>query len=193
MVKKVRLERQSGSSNFLNINQIQVFDKDGNLITGVGASSSSVINGDATNFGANKLIDGTVDHGNKPAHTNSSDAEWMQIELPSEKAVSKVIIYNRTDCCSDRIMNSTLKLIDGSGTDVKTFSITYNQPVYVWKTPFFDGAAATSSYRPEPISFGYLTEVGPIERAKLPRRQDTTSFNPEPITSSGGDYWELTQ
>jgi len=55
------------------------------------------------------------------------------------------------------------------------------------------GDTTTSTYSPEPISFGYLTEVGPIERAKLERRQYTTSFNPEPITSSGGDYWELTQ
>jgi hypothetical protein len=54
-------------------------------------------------------------------------------------------------------------------------------------------ASGTSTYRPEPISFGYLTEVGPIERAKLERRQYTTSFNPEPITSSGGDYWDVTQ
>jgi hypothetical protein len=189
MVKKVRLERQTGSSNYLNINQIQVFDKDGVLITGMGASASSIIAGDASNYGPNKLIDGTTEHGSKLAHTNPSDTEWFQLELPTEKAVSKVVIYNRTDCCSDRIMNSTLKLMDGTGADVKTFSITYNQPVYVWKVPFFDGATATSSYRPEPISYGHLAEVGPINRAELPRRRIPTSFDPEPITSTADDYW----
>jgi len=60
-------------------------------------------------------------------------------------------------------------------------------------TTLATAATTTSTYRPEPISFGYLTEVGPIERAKLERRQYTTSFNPEPITSSAGDYWDLTQ
>lgn len=50
-----------------------------------------------------------------------------------------------------------------------------------------------STYNPEPISFGHFTEVGTIKRAELPRRQDTSSFNPEAITSSGSDYWDLIQ
>jgi len=48
----------------------------------------------------------------------------------------------------------------------------------------------TSSYRPEPISYGYLTEVGPSVKP-APNPQAAQSFDPEPITSSGADYMGL--
>lgn len=51
-------------------------------------------------------------------------------------------------------------------------------------------ASGTSTYRPEPISYGYLTEVGPSVKP-APNPQAAQSLEPEPITASGGDYMGL--
>lgn len=51
-------------------------------------------------------------------------------------------------------------------------------------------ASGTSTYRPEPISYGYLTEAGPSVKP-APNPQAAQSFEPEPITASGGDYMGL--
>ena len=189
-VKKVRVERKSGSSNYLHLNQIQIFNQDNTLITGLGASSSSVISNDATNYGANRLIDGTLEHGNKPAHTNASDTEWFQVELPTETIVSKVALYNRTDCCSDRIVGSVVKLINAAGETVKSYDINYNQPVYVWRAPFMDGVQASSSYMPEPFSLGWLSGV-PASKPEPPKRRAPDDAVPEPITSGAMDYFGM--
>jgi hypothetical protein len=38
-------------------------------------------------------------------HTNDEQGAWWQVDLGSRKKISKIIIYNRTDCCVDRLSN----------------------------------------------------------------------------------------
>lgn len=78
---------------------------------GVAAQSSTCWGGEAS-----RAIDGNTNQqwgGNSIAHT--CDAGWWQVELQSEQAVSYVIIYNRLDCCSDRLNDAELQVLDGSG------------------------------------------------------------------------------
>ncbi|SSC10332.1 discoidin domain-containing protein [thiotrophic endosymbiont of Bathymodiolus puteoserpentis (Logatchev)] len=37
--------------------------------------------------------------------TKKEQGAWWQVDLGSEKKINKIIIYNRTDCCSDRLSN----------------------------------------------------------------------------------------
>ena len=43
------------------------------------------------------------------------------MDLQSEISFSKLIIYNRQDCCQDRLPWSTISLIDGSNMIVGTY------------------------------------------------------------------------
>ena len=46
---------------------------------------------------------------------------WWEVDLGSALAFSKVIIYNRQDCCQDRLSWSTISLIDGNDMIVGTY------------------------------------------------------------------------
>ncbi|CAC9431985.1 hypothetical protein BPUTSESOX_1040, partial [uncultured Gammaproteobacteria bacterium] len=37
--------------------------------------------------------------------TKKEQGAWWQVDLGSEKKINKIIIYNRTDCCADRLSN----------------------------------------------------------------------------------------
>jgi hypothetical protein len=54
---------------------------------GEGSDYSLLVDGDTTNLGF---------------HTNKSPGEWCTIDLGADKAITKVVVTNRTDCCQDR-------------------------------------------------------------------------------------------
>jgi hypothetical protein len=37
---------------------------------------------------------------------------WWQVDLGSQKKISQIIIYNRTDCCVDRLSNYQVSISD---------------------------------------------------------------------------------
>ena len=42
---------------------------------------------------------------------------WLQLDLGSAQRILEVKIYNRVDCCKDRLANHEIWLADGSGAD----------------------------------------------------------------------------
>ena len=38
-------------------------------------------------------------------HTQKEQGAWWQVDLGSKKNINQIIIYNRTDCCVDRLSN----------------------------------------------------------------------------------------
>jgi hypothetical protein len=38
---------------------------------------------------------------------------WWQVDLGEEKNINQIIIYNRTDCCADRLSNNVLDCVAG--------------------------------------------------------------------------------
>jgi hypothetical protein len=44
-----------------------------------------------------------IRNGTTFCHTNSGTGMWLQIDLGSQRAIGKVIVINRLDCCQDRI------------------------------------------------------------------------------------------
>jgi len=45
-------------------------------------------------------------------HTNSDQSAWWRVNLGSEKLIQKINIFNRTDCCSNRLTNYRVKIYD---------------------------------------------------------------------------------
>ncbi len=78
-------------------------------------------------------------------HTsNNSDNEWVDITLDSNRPIVQIKIYNRTNCCTDRILNSYVLMSTSpfpSGSDSASlaaaraqadfeFQILVDQPLY---------------------------------------------------------------
>lgn len=74
-------------------------------LAGSATSSSTYPGGDAS-----KVIDGDTNGvwaGGSVAHTQNTTAnEWITVDLGSVQYVDEIRIWNRTDCCSDRLSNA---------------------------------------------------------------------------------------
>ena len=53
-------------------------------------------------------------------HTCQQAAAWWMVDLGANKqyTITSVSIYNRSDCCDDRIVDSDIRILDESGTVV---------------------------------------------------------------------------
>jgi RHS repeat-associated protein len=116
----------------------------GNLAWGKATSQSS------TSFGgeSSRGVDGNTSGNwgdNSVTHTNNEHQPWWQVDLGSVQQIGTVRLWNRTDCCSDRLSNFWVLVSDNpfSSTDLTT---TINQ-------------AGVSSYYTAGTA-GLLTEKG---------------------------------
>jgi len=122
----------SGTNNAFELNNIHISlieaDPDPvNLAVVHGIATQST---DRVPDYASKAIDGNTDgaHGNNSVtHTSAnatSDPEpWWQVGLGANYNIETINIYNRTDCCSDRLNNFTVQVLDSNGNE--TFSQFY--------------------------------------------------------------------
>merc|ERR1712032_1529916 len=60
---------------------------------------------------------------NKFSHTNTGDAEWWKVNLGFVETVSKVIVYNRADCCAVRLDDAKVLLLDAAGNNLSELTI----------------------------------------------------------------------
>ena len=98
------------------------------LIPVVQATMSST-----NNMPASKCIDGVLMGGsNQLCHTspNNPHPPWLQLDIGQPRAIQRVIIYNRQDCCKDRLGVHEIWLSNDTG-----------KPTY----KCFSGIAATSN------------------------------------------------
>lgn len=75
-----------------------------NLASGKSANQSSTI---LANTGPEKAVDGNTS-GNYPvtnsiSHTNFNANAWWQVDLGASATLSSIVVWNRTDCCGDRL------------------------------------------------------------------------------------------
>lgn len=75
--------------------------------------SSSQFGGDP-----GRAVDGNIDgnwYDNSVTHTGRDAQAWWQVDLGTSKALGEVVVFNRTDCCTDRLSNFDILLSnDGS-------------------------------------------------------------------------------
>lgn len=57
-------------------------------------------------------------------HTENEPNAWIEIDLERDIPVKRIHIYNRTDCCSDRIVPALVTLKDDAGQIVWSEKIT---------------------------------------------------------------------
>jgi hypothetical protein len=57
---------------------------------------------------AGYAVDGNTDGeflNGSTTHTKKEQGNWWQVDLGSKKNINQIIIYNRTDCCANRLSN----------------------------------------------------------------------------------------
>ncbi|MFT3766207.1 MAG: discoidin domain-containing protein [Minicystis sp.] len=103
---------QLNGTNALSLAEVQVFRPGAqNLALGRTASQSSV----AFDGAPSRAVDGNTD-GNWGAssvtHTNTEAQPWWKVDLGSVQPIGTVMLFNRTDCCADRLGNFKVSVSD---------------------------------------------------------------------------------
>jgi hypothetical protein len=100
---------------YLQLSEVEVYGPESNFNLAINKPTKQ----SSTGWGgtSNKAVDGNKS-GNyrhrSTSHTNNHGS-WWQVDLRKEYDIGKIVIYTRTDCCTSRINNSNIQLIDSSG------------------------------------------------------------------------------
>ena len=73
--------------------------------------------------GANNAIDGKTDGNmlhNSVTHTQWESKPWWQVDLLSIFDLDQIVLWNRTDACSDRLSDFNVSVLDNSNTTIWT-------------------------------------------------------------------------
>ena len=90
------------------------------------------------------------------AHSGRYEVPWLIVDLGSSVPIYKIIIINRRDCCRERILGTTLSILDEVNTPVYISNpVTTTNIIYTWFPP-------NSDVKPDqPDDIGLTTPEGP--------------------------------
>lgn len=137
---------QLNGTNFLSLAEVMIFPP--NLARGKVATQSSTAT-DYPYLVASRAVDGYTDGyyaSNNTftiTHTNNEVQPWWQVDLEGSYNIGSIALYNRTDCCSDRLSNFR---IEGS-TDGFNFTQILNYPGTAGPLTILDVNATTRYVR----------------------------------------------
>lgn len=128
-VRFIRIEK---TNDYLSLAEVQVYDfNEMNIALGKTTKQSSTLHSGESH----KAVDGNTSGrywDGSVTHTNSSGRQWWEVDLEGNYSVKKIIIFNRTDCCENRINNSYIKF--------------YNQERKLLKTIFYGSSAPKKEF-----------------------------------------------
>lgn len=91
------------SDHFLNIAEVEVYGRGKNFALGKKVTASSLYPG----FPPSNIVNRNL---NDFAHTQNGKIEWFLIDLGAEYPIERVNIYNRRDCCKQRLRNVKIQI-----------------------------------------------------------------------------------
>jgi hypothetical protein len=72
------------------------------------------------------------------SHTELDYQAWWQVDLGSSRSIDDIVIWNRTDCCSERLSNFTVSVLNDNNSVVWSNSYS-NSPNPTLDIPSFSG------------------------------------------------------
>lgn len=116
----IRVENRTGNPQPLQLREVEVYDMNGinRALSGVATQStdldvareaSTAINGDKTTLTQYNI-----------SHTLSTANEWWELDLGQEYNISKIKVFNRVDCCFDRLNEYKLLLLNSQRDIIKS-------------------------------------------------------------------------
>ncbi|KAI0208018.1 hypothetical protein LSAT2_007353 [Lamellibrachia satsuma] len=91
---------------------IQVLTTADNIARGRPTNQTGVLCDGSAEKGNDGNINGHFNDGRSCTHTGDSNYPWWAVDLQSERLVTSVHIYNRVDCCSERLHDIRVGLKD---------------------------------------------------------------------------------
>ena len=155
--KTVQVARADNKAEWMNLLGIDVFDASGaRITTGITPTiTPAVYASDPNQFGPQYLIDGihaeSGASGMRLPHSTNDPNAAMTLDLGADKVISKIVIYNRTACCSDRINGCNLVVKKADGTAVLTIPLTGAKAIYTFSAPLTN-TSTSSTNTPEPYN-----------------------------------------
>ncbi len=103
----------AGDTRILSLAEVQVLaTASGNQLQRQGeANQSSVTHGGV----ASRATDGKVDQvyaNGSVTHSNSEKDPWWQVDLKKPQDIGAVRIFNRSDCCGERLSGAAIEILD---------------------------------------------------------------------------------
>ena len=106
------------SFNFLEVQVFDILNTNKALgVTGATASQSSTYNWSGSTFcpasiAIDGLTDGTGGVCEGLAHSETENDPWWMVDLGVSIEIDRVVIWNRVNCCSERLSNAAVLLMD---------------------------------------------------------------------------------
>jgi len=124
-VRFLRVSTTRGGDSYLQISQLVALNEYGvNVARGKSVSVYTAYTGTT----GSTAVDGNEIARNYPQiyHSATPNAnEYFVVDLGEPENISKVIYYNRLDCCKGRIIGATVQLNDIGNNVLKTLTINY--------------------------------------------------------------------
>ena len=90
-----------------------------NLALNGTASQSSISSGGSASRAIDNNTNGKWNSGSV-THTKNATNSWWQVDLKQDADINRIQIYNRTDCCSGRLSNFSVSVLDSDNDVVWT-------------------------------------------------------------------------
>jgi hypothetical protein len=130
------------TDNYLNLAEVQLFDQLGRQISPASLifTLSSILNGDAS-YVANKCNDGIIPASESDeqnlCHTNAETGAFLRIQIIGGLSVNQIVIWNRVDCCQDRINGATVAAYVGGAMVWSTIVPSTSAMMYSFVVGYF--------------------------------------------------------
>lgn len=111
----------SSPDTCIQISQLAVYDSNNSIIKPITATGSELSGGIAK---PNNAIDGILSARGYPNiyHSLCQPGDYFELDLGKEYDISKIVYYNRMDCCQTRAKDMTMVLMDESKKTIFTFA-----------------------------------------------------------------------
>ena len=135
----VRLELPAGQVGFMTISEVEIHSGGSNIARSGKATQSSV----GYRSPANKAIDGNNDGRFASCScTNNEKDAWWEIDLGAEFPIDHILVFNRNDCCPERLDKVSVKVLSDDRTELIAFN-TGDAP--------FRSAFTVNTHAPAPV------------------------------------------
>lgn len=184
----VRIEQPN---NYLSLADVQVFAIPRALtnvaLSKVATQSTLRAPGNEASIAVDGYIEGNWSV--RPlTHTREDDSSsWWELDLGSAQTLKYLFLYNRTDCCGDRLLNAKVTLLGPDRSVVDTATIGDLKRVYFFQLTTRQSVRYVRVARttPGPLSLAEVeayTDPGAFPSTSLP----TTVPQPEPVKDGSG-------
>jgi hypothetical protein len=109
-------------TNYLSLAEVKVWGFSNLAVNKAATQSSTPPWGGPASRAVDGNTDGEWTH-NSVTHTNLDAQAWWQVDLGSMRVVQSVDVWNRTDCCGERLSNFNVLLLDASQAVVATMHV----------------------------------------------------------------------